>query len=58
MSPHCLAIFLQHSRSAAVIAASGSAHAITGIAANNAASAKTTTLCVNFNTLSLAATKS
>src|SRR5437868_5722190 len=35
MSPHCSAVFLQHSRSAAVIAALGTAHAITGNAANN-----------------------
>jgi hypothetical protein len=37
MSPHCSAIFLQHSCSAAVIAALGNAHAITGNAANNIA---------------------
>jgi hypothetical protein len=48
MSPHCLAIFLQHSRSAGVISALGTAHAITGIAANNVANAKTATLCMNF----------
>jgi hypothetical protein len=58
MSPHCLAIFLQHSRSAGVIAALGTAQAITGSAANNAASAKTPTLWINFNSISLAATKS
>jgi hypothetical protein len=44
MSPHCLAIFLQHSCSAGVISALGTAQAITGIAANNAAKTKTATL--------------
>jgi len=58
MSPHCLAIFLQHSRSAGVIAALGTAHAITGIAANNTARAKTPTLCISFNGTILAATVS
>src|SRR5438132_10442442 len=41
MSPHCPAIFLQHSRSAAVIAALGTIHAITGNPANSTARAKT-----------------
>jgi hypothetical protein len=58
MPPHCLAIFLQHFRSTGVMAALGTAHAITGIAANNAARAKTPTLCISFNGTSLAATKS
>lgn len=53
MSPHCRAIFLQHSRSAAVIAASGTTHAITGNAANNTARAKAQTLINSFNILSL-----
>jgi hypothetical protein len=47
MSPHSPAIFLQHSRSAAVIAALGIAHAITGNAANNTAKAKIATLCIS-----------
>jgi preprotein translocase subunit SecG len=58
MSPHCLVIFLQHSRSAGVIAASGTAHAMTGSAANNAAKTKTPVLYMTFNAISLAATES
>jgi len=58
MSPHCLAIFLQHSRSAGVISALGTTHAITGIAANNAAKTKTPTLFTSFKDTSLAATRS
>jgi len=49
MSPHCPAIFLQHSRSAAVIAALGTTHAITGSAANKAARAKTPILRESVN---------
>jgi hypothetical protein len=58
MSPHRPFIFLQHSRSAAVIAALGTAHAITGNAANNPARAKTATFCTSFNVISVAATLS
>src|ERR1700681_2915636 len=58
MSPHCPAIFLQQSRSAAVIAALGNAHAITGSAANNTVRAKTATLWTGFNIISVAATAS
>jgi hypothetical protein len=58
MSPHCLAIFLQHSRSAGVIAASGTAHAMTGIAANNTARAKTPTLRMSVNVVIVAAAAS
>ena len=53
MSPHRSAIFLQHSRSAAVISALGTTHAITGNAANNTASEKTATLINSFNIASL-----
>jgi hypothetical protein len=56
MSPHCPAIFLQHSRSAAVIDALGNAHAITGNAANNTAKARTPILLIGRNTISLAPT--
>jgi len=58
MSPHCLAIFLQHSLSAGVISALGTAHAITGIAANSAAKTKTPTLFISFYDTSLAAARS
>jgi hypothetical protein len=58
MSPHFSAIFLQHSRSAAVIAALGTTHAITGNAANNTDRAKTATFCTSFNVISVAATES
>jgi hypothetical protein len=53
MSPHCSAIFLQHSRSADVIPAPGNTHAATGSAANISARAKTPTLINNFNITSL-----
>jgi len=56
MSPHCSAILLQHSRSAAVIAALGTTHAITGSPANNPARATTATLLMRFNDSSLALT--
>jgi hypothetical protein len=56
VSPHCPAIFLQHSRSAAVIAALGTTHAITGSAANNTAKAKTPILRTNVNVVIVAAT--
>jgi len=58
MSPQWPAIFLQHSRSAAVIAALGTTHAITGNAANNTARAKTATFCTSFNVISVAASVS
>ena len=58
MSPHCPAIFLQQSRSAAVIAALGTTHAITGSAANNTAKAKTPTFCTSLNFITVAATMS
>jgi preprotein translocase subunit SecG len=58
MSPQCPAIFLQHSRSAGVIASFGTTHAITGNAANNTARAKTATFCTSFNVISVAATVS
>jgi hypothetical protein len=57
MSPHCLAIFLQHSRSAGVIAAFGTAHAITGSAPNNTAKARTPTLRMSVNRFIVAATE-
>src|ERR1700687_4489242 len=53
MSPHCSAIFLQHSRSADVIAAPGNTHAATGSAANMSARAETPTLINSFNITSL-----
>jgi hypothetical protein len=56
MSPHCPAIFLQHSRSAAVIDALGNAHAITGNAANNTAKTRTQALRMSVNRLIVAAT--
>jgi hypothetical protein len=49
MSPHCPAIFLQHSRSAAVIAAFGTAQAMTGSAANKTAKPKMPTLRMRSN---------
>jgi hypothetical protein len=54
MSPHCPAIFLQQARSAGVIAAFGTAQAITGSAANNAAKPKTPTLHRSLNSMSVA----
>jgi hypothetical protein len=53
MSPHCSAIFLQHSRSADVIAAPGNTQAETGSAANISARAETPTLVNSFNITSL-----
>ena len=53
MSPHCSAIFLQHSRSADVIAAPGNTQAATGSAANISARAETPTLINSFNITSL-----
>jgi hypothetical protein len=53
MSPHCSAIFLQHSRSADVIPAPGNTHAATGSAASISARAETPTLINSFNISSL-----
>jgi hypothetical protein len=53
MSPHCPAIFLQHSRSADVIAAPGNTQAATGSAASISAKAETPTLISSFNITSL-----
>jgi len=58
MSPHCSAIFLQHSRSADVIAAPGNTQAATGNAANISARAETPTLINSFNITSLSTTDS
>jgi hypothetical protein len=58
MSPHCSAIFLQHSRSADVIAAPGNTQAATGSAANMSARAETPTLINSFNVTSLSTTDS
>src|SRR5260370_15305147 len=58
MSPHCAAMFLQHSRSADVIAAPGNTHAATGSAASISARAKTPSLINSFNITSLSATDS
>jgi hypothetical protein len=58
MSPHCSAIFLQHSRSADVIAAPGNTQAATGSAASISASADTPTLINNLNITSLSTTDS
>jgi len=55
MSPHCSAIFLQHSRSAEVIAAPGNTHAATGNAASISARAETPSLINSFNIISLSA---
>jgi len=49
MSPHCWAIFLQHSRSADVIAAPGNTQAATGNAANMRARVETPILINSFN---------
>jgi hypothetical protein len=49
MSPHCSAIFLQHSRSADVIAVPGNTQAATGSAASISARAKTPSLINSFN---------
>lgn len=53
MSPHCPAIFLQHSRSADVIAAPGNTHAATGSAASISARAETPSLINRFSITSL-----
>jgi hypothetical protein len=53
MSPHCSAIFLQHSRSADVIAAPGNTHAATGSAASIIAKTETPSLVNSFNITSL-----
>jgi len=58
MSPHCSAIFLQHSRSADVIAAPGNTQAATGSAASISARAETPTLINSFNITSLSTTDS
>jgi hypothetical protein len=58
MPPHCSAIFLQHSRSADVIAAPGNTHAATGSAASISARTETPTLINSFNITSLFATDS
>ena len=58
MSPHCSAIFLQHSRSADVIAAPGNTQAATGSAASISARAETPTLINNLNITSLSTTDS
>jgi len=58
MSPHCSAIFLQHSRSADVIAAPGNTQAATGSAANISARAETPSLINSFNMTSLSTTDS
>jgi hypothetical protein len=58
LSPHCSAIFLQHSRSADVIPAPGNTQAATGSVANNTARAKTAKFCTSFNVISVAATVS
>jgi len=57
-SPHCSAIFLQHSRSADVIAAPGNTQAATGSAASISARAETPTLINNLNITSLSTTDS
>jgi len=53
MSPHCSAIFLQHSRSADVIAAPGNTQAATGSAASINAKMETPTLAANLIRISL-----
>jgi hypothetical protein len=53
ISPHCSAIFLQHSRSADVIAAPGNTHAATGSAASISARAETPSLVNSLNITSL-----
>jgi hypothetical protein len=58
MSPHCSAIFLQHSRSADVIAAPGNTQAATGSVASISARAETPTLINNLNITSLSTTDS
>jgi hypothetical protein len=56
ISPHCSAIFLQHSRSADVIVAPGNTQAATGSAANISARAETPTLVNSLNITSLSTT--
>src|SRR5438445_9639427 len=56
MSPHCSATFLQHSRSADVIAAPGNTHAATGSAASISARAETPTLIASLTPISLVLT--
>jgi hypothetical protein len=58
MSPHRSAIFLQHSRSADVIAAPGNTQAATGSAASISARAETPSLINTFNITSLSTTDS
>jgi hypothetical protein len=53
MSPHCSAIFLQHSRSADVIAEPGNTQAAIGSAANMSARVETPILTNSFNITSL-----
>jgi hypothetical protein len=53
MSPHCSAIFLQHSRSAEVMVAPGNTQAATGNAANISARAETPIFINSFNVTSL-----
>src|SRR5712692_8828042 len=54
--PHCSAIRLQQSCSAAVITAPGLAHAMTGSAANSSASTETPTLATSLTPISLVLT--
>jgi hypothetical protein len=58
MSPHCSAIFLQHSRSADVIGAPGNTQAATGSAASISARAETPSLVNSLNITSLSTTES
>jgi hypothetical protein len=58
ISPHCSAIFLQHSRSAEVIVAPGNTQAATGKAASISTRAETPTLINNLNITSLSTTDS
>src|SRR5207245_4546698 len=58
MSPHCSAIFLQHSCSADVIDVPGNTHAATGSAASISARAETPSLINSFNITSLSTTDS
>jgi hypothetical protein len=58
ISPHCPAIFLQHSRSADVIAAPGNTHAETGSATSISERAETPSLIHSFNITSLSSADS
>ena len=58
MSPHCSAIFLQHCRSADVIAAPGNTQAATGSAANISTRTETPSFINSFNITSLSTTDS